>query len=135
MKIFILIALSVIAAAPSAFAKSQTIFCVGLYQEGILSIENKVVKVKMNNDSDIYSVKLTEKTVNKQDGTVTFAQKRGPVKVTIPENWLNKNIERFSKHDDERGYQIKEQVRFVYDHVNEMDYSLLLSECESWITR
>jgi len=91
-------------------------------------IENNLIEATMVGESSIYTEMLTKKTIN-NNNTVTFSEQKGPMSVTIPITWLNKTFSRFSKHDQSKGYQIREQTNFVYG-INQM---LSLSECESWL--
>jgi hypothetical protein len=129
-------AITIALLCPFALASNQSLSCYGINQEANLQLEfggsNRTVpSVTINDEGQIYEANLPRKRTNRAAGTVTYSQARGPIKVTIPLSWLDRGFDRFSKHDRQRGFEISELTKFVFNRVNGIDRSIVISECQS----
>lgn len=112
-----------------AHASNQNITCYGTEQQGTLYLEFGVrpsASAEINDEGKTYSADLKVRVENAADGTVTYKQKRGSIRVTIPKIWEDHGFDRFSKHQ-KNGYQITEMTKFEFGK----GQSLAITECES----
>lgn len=110
--------------AAVAQARTQVVHCLGLYQEGTLTIAGSNVSVEINDEGLQKTATGLAPAIDARSGTITYSNSAG-MEVTIPQAWVGKKFARRHKLDAKLGYQIIEQTKFD---------TIVVSECESYFT-
>jgi len=133
MKMALIILVVALTAGYAQARQNQQIDCLGVNQQGTLTITDKGVSVKMIELDQLgredYKAENMTMKENLRNRTITYSNKAKRMSVTIPKSWLGKTFSRLHKNDARGGYKIVEETAFKYNERG----SLSISECSSFM--